>query len=118
MINRDKRVFKFRRLVGILSILVLFLLYLIKVKFDSEKFILDENQIMFLENLEKDKEILILNQKLDSLTKINHKPVLEKIDTKNKINTKKEKEKKIPKLINDSISPSENAQKNTLSDTI
>ena len=115
MINKDKRVDKLRRFVGILSILVLFLLYLIKIKFDSEKFTMDENQMIFIENLEKDKKISLLNYKVDSLTKIINKPILEKIDTKNKINTKKDK--KIPKLINDSI-PTENVQKNTPSDTL
>ena len=116
MINKDKRVDKLRRFVGILSILVLFLLYLIKIKFDSEKFTMDENQMIFIENLEKDKKISLLNYKVDSLAKIINKPILEKSDTKN---IKKDKDKKIPKLITDSISPTiENGQKVTLTDTL
>lgn len=116
MINKDKRVDKLRRFVGILSILVLFLLYLIKIKFDSEKFTMDENQMIFIENLEKDKKISLLNYKVDSLTKIINKPILEKSDTKN---TKKDKDKKITKLITDSISPTiENVQKVTITDTL
>lgn len=118
MINKDKTLIRLRRKVSILLVLVLFLLYLLKGKFDSEKFILDENQIIFLENLEKDKEISELNHRIDSLTKLNL-PILEKIDTKKKINTKKEESKKIPKLINDTILPTiEDGQKTTPPDTI
>ena len=119
MINKDKTLIRLRRKVSILLVLVLFLLYLLKVKFDSESFILDENHIFYLENLEKDKEISKLNQKLDSLTKLNNSSILEKNDIKKKINTKKEESKKIPKLITDTILPNiEDGQKTTPPDTL
>jgi len=118
MINKDKTLIRLRRKVSILLVSVLFLLYLLKIKFDSEKFILEENQIIFLENLEKDKEISDLNHKIDSLKKLSG-PILEKIDTKKKINTKKEETKKIPTLITDTILPTiEDGQKTTPPDTL
>lgn len=118
MINRDKTATRLRRKVSFLLILVLFLLYLLKVKFDSEEFILSENQLIHLENLEKDKEILELEKKLDSLTKVNKNPILEKSETKNKINTKKEKDIKSPKLYKDSILPTIEDSQKTTSDTL
>lgn len=101
MLPKEKqRLYKLRRRISILLLIILSLIYWVKNKYDDIDFLQFENEGLRIENSEQLSEINKLKQKVDSLTKV-EKLKLEKVQIKNKIN----KESKKEPIIKDSIRP-------------
>ncbi len=115
MLAKDRIIKRLKRKNYFLIFIIFSLAYWIKLKYDSEEFIISENQTYFYELLEKDEKIKEITSDLDSIKKENSKNIeIQKV--KNKINiTKKEK---LPKIVKDTIISIDNKEGNFLQDTL
>lgn len=110
--KEKKQLYKLQKRISVLLIIILFLVYWLKNKYDDVDFSEFENESLRIENYSQHSEIVKLKQENDSLRK-SKEVKLEKVVVKNKINTKKEP------IIKDTIIPTiEDTFKRTSQDTL